>query len=131
MTRQTFLLYLVLLSSCTRSSKSIAEALPKQVGQWTLTNTRVLPAEEAPALVRSLGLKGAIAARYAGTPELQVRVYEMNVEAGAFELIQKWRQNDEMALYKGPYFIVADSRGQSKATVMDFLQTLQRELQVP
>jgi hypothetical protein len=99
------------------------------VGEWTLQETKVLPAEEAPALIRSLGLRSAASGRYGGQSGITVRVYRMNAEASAFELIQKWRRDQALALYKGPYFMVAESEEQDRGSLMAFLQTFQQQFQ--
>jgi hypothetical protein len=128
LTRRKFTPILLVCGSCTRASKSLTESLPVQVQRaWTLRGAKSLPAEEAPAVVRALGLKQAINATYEGNGTIRVRVFEMNVEASAFELIQKWRQQDGLALYKGRHFFVANGEGLDQATVASFLQAFQRE----
>jgi hypothetical protein len=127
-TRRKITSILLLCAGCTRASKSLAEALPVQVqAAWTLRGSKPLPAEEAPAVVRALGLKQAIHATYEGSGTIHLRVFEMNVEASAFELIQKWRQQDGLALYKGRYFFVAEGEGPDQSTVASFLQAFKRE----
>lgn len=80
-------------------------------------------AENAPDLVRRLGLKRAITATYTGPASVHVRVYEMSVPASAFELIQKWPQQDGRAVYTGPYFIVADpSSGPAASGLLESLR---------
>jgi hypothetical protein len=55
-----------------------------------------------------------------------VRVFEMNMPTSAFELIQKWRQQDGLAVYTGPYFIVADPAATGAAPL---LEGLRRDMQ--
>jgi hypothetical protein len=127
--RQNFLLLFALAAACTRPSKSLKEVLPGQVQRaWILKQTMALPAEEAPALVRSLGLHQAIRAVYEGNGSVTVRLFEMKVEASAFELVQKWRPQDGLAMYKGPYFFVAEGKGADQATLASFLHAFQQEL---
>jgi hypothetical protein len=80
----------------------------------------------APELVRQLGLKRAAAATYAGPSPVSIHIYEMNVPTSAFELIQKWRQQDGRAIYSGAYFVVANaSAGPDSASL---LESLRKEL---
>jgi hypothetical protein len=107
----------------------LKDALPNQVQRaWILKRTEALPAEESPAIIRSLGLRQAIKAVYEGNGEITIRVFEMKVEASAFELIQKWRQQDGLAMYKGAFFFVADGKGTDQGTLSSFLQAFQQEL---
>jgi hypothetical protein len=129
-TRRNFPFFFILATACTRPPRSLKDVLPGQVQRaWILKQTQALPSEEAPALIRSLGLRQAIRAVYEGNGAITVRLFEMNVEASAFELIQKWRQQDGLALYKGPYFFVAQSKGMDQATLASFLHAFQQELQ--
>lgn len=131
LTRRNLVLICAAATSCARQSKAIAEVLPTQLqDDWKLQGTKTLPAEESPAIVRSLGLRQAITATYQGTGRIVIRVFEMNVEASAFELIQKWQQRDGLAIYKGPYFVVARGEGADQATVASFLQALQQEMKI-
>jgi hypothetical protein len=127
--RREILVISVLGMSCGRPSQSLKDRLPGQVQRaWILKQTETLPAEEAPAVVRSLGMRQAIKAGYEGNGHITVKVFEMNVEASAFELIQKWRQQDGLAMYKGPYFFVAEGNGPDQAAVSSFLRAFQQEL---
>ena len=129
LTRRNLLTFFVFATACTRTPKSLKEALPVQVQRaWILKRTQPLPAEEAPALIRSLGLRQAIKGTYEGNGNITVRLFEMNVEVSAFELIQKWRQQDGLAMYKGPYFFVAQGVGTDQATLSAFLEAFQQEL---
>ena len=128
-TRRNVLTFVALTAACTRPSKALKEILPTQVQRaWILKETAALPTEESPAIIRSLGLKQCIRAVYEGNGRVTVRLFEMNVEASAFELIQKWRQQDGLAMYKGPYFFVVEAKGPDQATLASFLQAFQQEL---
>ncbi|MGH9632002.1 MAG: hypothetical protein ACRD7E_27165, partial [Bryobacteraceae bacterium] len=121
-----------LLAACGRSEESLKDALPVQVQRiWVLKATSEIPNEQAPAMIRSLGLKRAIAATYGAEKEIQVRVYEMDVAASAFELIQKWKQADGLAIYKGSYFAVAPADDSNRVQVGEFLRGFQQELGEP
>jgi hypothetical protein len=52
----------------------------------------------------------------------------MKAETSAFELIQKWRQQDGLASYKGPYFFIARPEGATQPQTAAFLQALQQSL---
>jgi hypothetical protein len=51
----------------------------------------------------------------------------MNVTASAFELMQKWRQQDGRAIYTGPYFVVANA---ADAGAADLLTQLRKDIKV-
>jgi hypothetical protein len=127
--RRRIIVLLTLFAGCRRPSKSLKEILPGQVQRaWILKRTEALAAEESPAVVRSLGLRQAIRAIYEGNGSITVRLFEMNAETSAFELIQKWRQQDGLAMYKGRYFFVAAPKGPDQATLASFLQAFQQQL---
>jgi hypothetical protein len=125
--RRFVLMILLLLIGCGRREGTLREVLPVQVQRtWTLRETKTIPREEAPAMIRSLGLKRALLARYEGNGSITVRVYEMSSQTAAFEMIQKWPQKDGPAFYKSKYFIVAQN-GPDRATLASFLQGLEQE----
>ena len=131
MDRRSVVVLLLCLSSCRGPNPTLKDLLPVQVQRtWTLRETKALPVEEAPAMIRSLGLKRAISAEYEGNPTLRIRVYEMSSQTVAFEMIQKWPQKDGMAFYKGRYFVVADADRPDRAVVTSFLQSLEAEMKV-
>ncbi len=122
-------LVLLLLAGCKRGSEELKDVLPVEVQRiWTLKQTTNLSPGEVPELVRSLGLRRALEARYEGNGRIDVKVFEMNVDASAFELMQKWRQQDGLAVYKGPYFLVAAPDGPDRETTSTFLQVLRDTL---
>jgi len=129
LTRRKFFLSAVLATACNRPARSLKDLLPIQVQRaWLLKHTEALPSEEAPAMIRSLGLRHGIRAVYEGNGSITLRLFEMNAEASAFEMIQKWRQQDGLAMYKGPYFFIAAGQGTDQATLSSFLQAFQQEL---
>jgi len=129
MTQRSLLLAAVLCASCAKPERPLKDALPVQVSAWTLGETNPLPSEETPAALRTQGLQRAIAANYTGPVKIAVRVYEMRSEPGAFEAMQKWRQSDGMARYKGAYFVVAESSEAERAVVGGFLREFVEELE--
>jgi hypothetical protein len=92
------------------------------VNEWKRVSTFAVSSDQAPDVVRQLGLKRATSATYQGPATVTVRVYEMKVSTSAFELIQKWRQQDGPAVYSGPFFIVADSTPEAAAGLLEGLR---------
>jgi hypothetical protein len=113
--------------ACSTPSKPLSEMLPASIDGWTRTEASPLNESSVPALVKQQGLKRAVAASYSGPAEVTVRVYEMNVSTSAFELIQKWKQQDGFAVYSGPYFIVAGAESGRQASSL--LEALRKHLQ--
>ena len=103
------------------------QVLPATVDGWTKTQAAPSDAALAPDLVKQLGLKQAVSATYAGPVTVTVRVFEMNVSTSAFELIQKWRQHDGLAVYSGPYFVVAEPDSSPQASTL--IEALRKQLQ--
>jgi hypothetical protein len=122
MIQWAFLLITVGFAACSGPSQSLDDRLPATVNEWKRVSTSSITADQAPAIIRQLGLRRAIAATYQGPSTVTVRVYEMKVAASAFELIQKWRQQDGPAVYSGTFFIVADAPPQAAAELLDGLQ---------
>jgi hypothetical protein len=122
MNRCVFVLISVLFTACSGPPRGLEEALPASVNEWKLSGSASIAADEAPAVVRQLGLKRAVAATYQGPRAVKVRVYEMNVPTSACELIQKWRQQDGPAVYSGPFFIVADAPPDVAAGLLEGLR---------
>jgi hypothetical protein len=75
-----------------------------------------------PRVVEQLGFSRGILATYTGPATVTVRVFEMKVATSAFELIQQWRQQDGLAVYTGPYFIVADPGAPRAAGLLEALR---------
>jgi hypothetical protein len=121
----TIFLFTFLLG-CSSRSRSFEEILPASTGEWTRGPVSSVEPSAAPELVRQLGLKRAAAATYAGPSPVSIRIYEMNVPTSAFELIQKWRQQDGRAVYSGPYFVVANAAAGPEAASL--LEALRKEL---
>lgn len=122
MFRRVFLLISACFLACSGPSRSLEESIPATLNEWKRTAVSPISESDTPAIVRQLGLKRAISATYQGPATVTVRIYEMNVPASAFELIQKWRQQDGPAVYSGPYFLVADSNPEAAAGLLDGLR---------
>lgn len=127
--RRYLIASVALLCSCARTPAELKEAVPKTVAGYQLQKTDPLPKEETPAMIQSMGMKAAVRAHYSGPEKITVRVFEMNTEASAFEMIQKWNQSEGLASYKGRYFFAVDSQGQSQGTLATFVKGLEQSLQ--
>ena len=123
-TRRAVVLALFSLAGC--SEKTLEQSIPAQAGEWRRTEMAPLEPTAAPEIVRQLGLKRAATATYTAAGNVSVRVFEMNAPTSAFEMIQKWRQQDGLAVYSGPFFIVADPNSGPQAS--DVLAALRRQL---
>ena len=122
MIRWVFLLITAFFLACSGPSRNLDETLPTTVNEWKRISTFAVSSDQAPDIVRQLGLKRAISATYQGPATVTVRVYEMKASTSAFELIQKWRQQDGPAVYSGPFFIVADSTPGAAAGLLEGLR---------
>lgn len=122
MIRSALLLLLTILVACSGPARSFEEILPATPGRWTRSSVSPVDPNSAPEIVRQLGLKRAAAAAYAGPAAITVQIYEMNTTTGAFELFQKWRQQDGRAVYTGPYFVVATATGPETAGLLELLR---------
>ncbi|MEJ7607169.1 MAG: hypothetical protein WKF37_13110 [Bryobacteraceae bacterium] len=128
MTRRHLLGSALLLLSCSQPTKSLAEVLPTQFGSWSRRRIRPISPDRYPPLIAGLGVSKAASADYEGEGRIQLQIYEMKVETSAFELIQKWQQRDGLAIYKGPYFVVAKSRESDPKVVAGFLREFKLKL---
>lgn len=127
MVRCAAFILLACLLGCSSPSKPFEEILPTQAGEWTRSSVDALDVASTPVIISQLGLKRAASATYSGPSSISLRVYEMNVPASAFELIQKWRQQEGNAVYTGPYFIVAASPPSPEAAAL--LEAVRKQIQ--
>ena len=127
--RRWFILSLLIYSfGCSTAPRAVADDLPEKLGeQWTRTALDPLAAQLAPDQVRELGLDEAAHATYAGPASVGVRVFRMRAGASAFELMQRWRQDQGLATYSGRYFLVADTDASPEHARL-LLQALQAAL---
>ena len=128
MTRRCFLSSAILCASCSQPTKSLAEVLPTQLGTRSRRRVRAISADRYPPLIASLGVSKAASAEYQGEGQVEVQIYEMKVATSAFELIQKWPQQDSLAIHKGPYFVVAKSSEADQKSVGVFLREFRAKL---
>jgi hypothetical protein len=129
--KRWFILSLLFSSlACTTTPRSIAEDLPEKIGsEWSREAVDAVPAQLAPDQIRELGLDEAAHVTYSGAARVGVRVFRMRAGASAFELIQRWRQDQGLATYSGRYFLVADSDAapEHARSVLQGLQTALKE----
>ena len=131
MTRRLLILILFVIGGCARKDNPLKDALPIQVQrEWVLKETRTMPNEEAPEVVKAQNLKRWMIATYRTSGTITVRVFQMSAETSAFELMQKWRKTEGLVFYKGPYFIVVDSADTSKTMLAEFAQELQSSFKI-
>ena len=125
-----FAVFAILFSGtgCARRDNPLKDALPVQIQlEWVLRETRTEPNEQAPDPIRNSGLKRWANATYRARGTINVRVFQMNAEASAFEMLQKWRKTDGLVFYKGPYFVVVDSSDVNRQMLAEFTQELQAQ----
>ena len=97
----------------------MADVLPSSLaGGWKRGDVFTL--SDIPAVVSQLGPEESVQTVYTGPGTVTVRAFRMRAETSAFELIQKWRQSDGLAAYKGAYFFVVT--GDAAAGVLRELQ---------
>jgi hypothetical protein len=87
---------------------------------------RELAIDEVPDLVRSLGWKRSVSARYGGPATMDVRLHEMTSRTVAFECAQKWRHAPgTMAFHNGPRFVLVEGE---TARLQAFVNSLEKKL---
>jgi hypothetical protein len=127
MTRREIFLIIPLMSACSRPQRSFSDVLPERLETWQRGNVEKLA--EIPPMVSELGVEEAAQTTYTGQGTLRVHAYRMKAETSAFEVIQKWRQHDGLAAYKGPHFFVVQHDGSNAGAVVHFLRLLQSAVQ--
>ena len=101
--------------------------LPQQVANGWIRGTIATPSSNIPEAVTALGVEDSAETTYTGPASVRVRVFRMKAETSAFEMIQKWRQTEGLAAYRGPYFFIANPSGDaSPAIVGELLRGLQQ-----
>lgn len=119
----------VSLVGCSTRENPLKDVLPVQVQrEWVLRETQTQPLDDAPAQIRALGLRRWITGAYYGNGRIRVRLFQMSVEASAFESAQKWHDTATPAFHKGPYFVVVDSADADRLSLSAFVQELQNTL---
>ncbi|MBC7924172.1 MAG: hypothetical protein H7039_00795 [Bryobacteraceae bacterium] len=126
MTRRSVIGAAFSLAACSPTRRTFDQVLPLQLEgtTWRRGDLKLGPA--IPEQVQQLGVVDASEATYLGQGSVRVRVFRMKAETSAFELMQKWRQVDGLAAYKGQYFFVAEGSGTSRDAVLEVLSALQR-----
>ena len=118
---------LLLLTSCSRGPRISESLAPASLdGGWSLMEHRELAINEVPDLVRSLGWKRSVSARYSGPATMDVRLHEMTSRTVAFECAQKWRHAPgTMAFHSGPRFVLVEGE---TARLQAFVNSLEKKL---
>jgi len=124
-TRRHGLILSLLLAAC---GGAVKVELPAELpGGWKLAGT----AEETdvPELVRQMGLRQALRARYQGQGEITARVFTMNAQASAFELVQKWRAVPGTIFFQsGDHFVLLEQPGSDPAALSQVAKALDQKL---
>jgi len=99
-----------LVISCGRTAPL---PLPSELpGGWVKASEE--KRSELPPLVRQMGGRSGTVARYKGSGEVVVTVYETGGQAAAFELVQKWRpEGGKLYFHKGPRFVLLEGADQA------------------
>ena len=123
MQRRIFLALTAIFASCSHPIPSASAALPESLpGGWT-RSAKGAARSVPPAAAQELGVEDSAAATYSGPAgNVDVQVFRLKGETNAFELMQRWRQTDGPAIYKGAYFFVAQSANSQAA--MQLLQAM-------
>jgi hypothetical protein len=129
MTRRILLFCGLLTLGCGQPERDLKTMLPAQVeGGWTRVDLQPLHASDLPADITGMPWKQAVIARYKGPAAVNVRLIEMQAETVAFELMQRWRQSEGLAFYKGPYFVVCRPDGADSQQLSQFTRALQNAM---
>jgi hypothetical protein len=104
---------------------------PRVEGGWTLQDVEPLHPSDLPADITGMPWKQAVIARYlhAAAGAVNVRLIELQSETVAFELMQRWRQTEGLAFYKGRYFVVCRADGIDTQQMAAFTRALQNAMQ--
>lgn len=126
--RRDILLVVLGLASCGGASDPVK--LPAQFdgGQWRLAE--FAPDSNPPDVVKQLGLKSAVRARYQGSAgDLSVRVFRMAGQTSAFELVQKWRTEEGTLHFQNEdLFVVLEKPGAQAMALNAWAKALDQEL---
>ena len=123
MQRRTFLAVTAIFSSCSKAPAPASSALPETLpGGWSKASAG--PARDIPPAAAQLGVEDSASATYSGAAgTVELSAFRLRTETNAFDLMQRWRQSDGPAIYKGAYFFVA--RADKPEAAMKLLQALQ------
>jgi len=112
--------------SCSRPQPA-APLFPEAVGPWKLKQSADLPADQAPAPIRRLGIRRAGSAVYEGAGNLKVEIYELTSSAAAFEAEQNWRaMADTVAFHKESLFTVVHWENADRSAVSAFVRQMEK-----
>jgi hypothetical protein len=127
MRRRTLFAVSLAFLGCGKTEKPLDSVLPQQVANGWTRGTIATPSINIPEAVTALGVERSAETTYTGPASVRVRVFRMKAETSAFEMIQKWRQTEGLAAYKGPYFFIANASSETNpAIVGELLRALQQ-----
>ena len=122
MISRRYVLFWAILTACT-NKETLEQVLPQRVEDWTRGPVSAV-SQYPPALAQS-GVEEAAEAVFTGPSSIRVRVFRMRSETNAFEALQQWRHTEGLAVYKGPYFLVAEMGPGQEVQARRFLTALQ------
>jgi hypothetical protein len=100
-----------MIFGCGGSKESEPFLFPAAIGAtWKLVSSAPVPDSGVSAQAKKLGLRSATRAHYRGEGDLNVTVYQMTSQPGAFELNQKWPPAEGLLVFhKDALFVVLES----------------------
>jgi hypothetical protein len=124
MIRRSCIVLALVLSACSRPSRSTASLLPATVaGAWQRTSLRGIPPPK-PTILR------AFEADYQGAGKLTVDLYEAKVSGTAFEMTQHWRSAPDTVFFdKDRYFVVMKWQQADRPALTAFARAMQKNLE--
>jgi hypothetical protein len=103
--------------------------LPEASGPWHRTSQSDPPVSEAPDAVPRASVARFRRASYEGAGGLEARVYLLESQALALDLVQRWRPApDTVFFYAGRFFAVVQWREADRGALRTFVQDLERRL---
>ncbi len=130
MTRRLFVLAGAIWTGCKSRRTSPDVLLPPSIeGGWRRTSIVTAGVENAPELLRRLGLEQVYNAAYDGPAPAAVTVYVMAAQTSAFEAAQKWRpEADSVFFYQEQYFVRVGWKKAERAAISKLVRGLENHL---
>lgn len=116
------LLLLAPFAGC-QSRTPVELVFPTPIDQWRLTSSQLV---RDPPL--ALGARRVHQAAYEKEGRIVVHAYEFPSEIVAFEAMQKFRQGEKLAFYKGPRFFTVESPEVDRSVLSSFAAELQQAI---
>jgi hypothetical protein len=98
----------LLLAGCGTSGSARRDLLPATLGtQWRRVSLSDLPPAALPPPLTSTTVKRGQSAKYEGSGNLDVALYEMSSSAAALDAVQRWRpEANTVFFYRDEFFVV-------------------------